>query len=142
MIRVGLEVKTMSWVQCLAAIVLITVGTGCNRTEGLAPVAGVVEYRGALLTQGQVVFTPQTGAPAVGAIGTDGKFAMQTAGRPGAAIGNHRVTVHSRRTLTDEEAQKLVVPESLIPDKYSQQDQSPLTFDVKTGPNEYRIELE
>ena len=145
MIHAGLGVKMMKWVPCLAAIGLIAIGASCNRNDGLASVTGSVQFRGTPLTEGQVVFTPQagtTGAPAVGNIAADGTFAVKTAGRDGAVVGQHRVTVHARQKLTEEESRNLVVPKSLIPEKYSQQDQSPLTYDVQAGPNEFRIELE
>lgn len=142
MIHAGLGHKMTKWAPCLAALSLMAIATGCNRNEGLAPVVGVVQFRGAPLADGKVVFTPQTGPAAVGTIEADGKFMMQTAGQPGATIGQNRVTVHSQQKLTDEESKNLVVPKSLIPEMYSQQDQSPLTYDVQAGPNEYRIELE
>jgi hypothetical protein len=134
--------RNTSPIRLIAALGLIGIGTSCNRNDGLVPVAGVVKYRDATLSRGQVVFTPPQGTVAVGNIESDGTFVMKTGGRAGVAIGPHRVTVHSRRQPTAEEAQKLAVTESLIPEKYSRQDQSPLTYEVQAGPNEFRIELE
>jgi hypothetical protein len=114
----------------------------------LAAVEGVITYQGKLLDHGKVVFSPQSGTPGPAAIGTiqaDGSYFMQTAGREGAAIGSHRVTVHCRRELTEAERQSrsLLVPESLIPDKYWKKDQPSLEYEVIAGKtNKYDIMLE
>jgi len=68
--------------------------------------------------------------------------AADPGGPHGAPVGKHVVTVHCRRPPTPEEKRNLVIPESLIPEKYSRQDESPLRFEVQEGHNEYPIELE
>jgi hypothetical protein len=67
---------------------------------------------------------------------------METAGCAGAAIGKHLVTVHCRRQVTPQERAKLVIGESLIPNKYWKVNESTLRFEVKEGSNEYRLVLE
>jgi hypothetical protein len=120
---------------------------GCSPGDplGLAPLSGAVTYRGKPLDHGTVVFTPQSGTPgpqAVGELDATGRFRMRTAGRDGAAVGKHIVTVHCRRVVTAEEARRLVIGELLIPTKYANEVDSPLRFEVKPGSNEYTITLE
>ena len=134
----------------LMLLIVLLLALGCGQKGGLplASVEGTVAYQGKLLDHGKVVFTPQAstpGPPAVGKIQPDGSFVMRTTGRDGAAVGAHKVTVHCRRELTPEEIRNrsLVTPESLIPDKYWKQEESPLTFMVADGePNVYDIALE
>lgn len=121
-----------------------TVGCRPSTSLSLAPVTGTVKHKGQPLVRGTVVFTPMPGTlgpQAVGNIGSDGSFQMQTAGVDGAAVGEHKVTVHSRREHTPEESAKLIIPPSLIPEKYGKEDQSGLSINVQKGSNEYPIEL-
>ncbi len=132
---------------CLAAAALLAAVGGCGSGSSLrlAPVKGTVTHRGKPLSHGQVVFTPQGKTPgpqAVGVIQPDGSFRMTTAGEEGAAVGPHLVTVHCRRQVSEEEARNLVIGESLVPDKYWKETESPLKFEVKEGSNEYPIVLE
>jgi hypothetical protein len=120
---------------------------GCGRDDSLrlATVTGTVTYRGKPLEHGTVVFTPKPGTPgpqSVGEIDANGKYRMRTAGRDGAPVGSHLVTVHCRRQVTPEEARRLVIGELLIPPKYANEVESPLHFEVKEGRNEYPISLE
>jgi len=132
------------WLVVLAAL-LTPVGCGSSDSLPLGTVKGKVLYEGQPLDHGDVVFIPMegtSGPQGVGRIESDGSFRMQTGDRDGAAVGRHVVTVHCRRAPTSEQAQDmLAIPESLIPDEYSKEDQSPLRFEVKRGANEYRIEL-
>jgi len=95
-----------------------------------------------------VAFLPEAGTPgpaAVGVIGPNGSFQIQTAGLDGAAIGRHLVTVHCRGesiAKEDQTSRVLQIPNSLIPDRYSNTTTSPLSFEVKKGPNEYSIVLD
>jgi hypothetical protein len=128
-------------------LLIVAALAGCSPSDplGLAPVTGVVTYRGKPLDHGKVVFTPQSGTPgpqAVGELDAQGRFRMRTAGRDGAAAGKHLVTVHCRRIVTPEEARRLVIGELLIPTKYANEVESPLRFEVKRGNNEYTITLE
>lgn len=127
----------------LAALAFLGCGSG-GELE-LAPVTGTVTYQGDPLGHGEVVFTPEQGTAgpqSVGKIDSGGSYRMRTASGDGAPLGKHLVTVHCRRPLTPEEQRNLVIPESLIPEEYSRQDESPLRFKVQEGRNEYPIELE
>lgn len=114
----------------------------------VANVEGTVTYQGQPLGHGRVAFLPEAGTPgpaAVGVIGPNGSFQIQTAGFKGAAIGRHLVTVHCRGesiAKQDQTTRVLQIPPLLIPDKYSNTTTSPLFFEVTEGPNEYSIVLE
>lgn len=79
----------------------------------------------------------------MGQIKEDGSFFMETLGKPGAAIGQHKVTVTYRRDLTPAEAANLVIPDLLIPANYTKTDTTPLAFTVEANSkNNYEIVLE
>ena len=131
----------------LAAIVLTATGCGGKDDLSLVPVEGSVTYRAAPLEHGTVVFSPREATPgpqAVGQIQPEGSFRMQTAGQEGVvAGGKFLVTVHCRQEPTPEQARDMnFIPQSLIPEKYSKEDQTPLRFEAKEGAHEYPIELE
>ena len=122
----------------LVVVVSLFSGAGCHNDLGLpcAPVKGTVRYRGEPLPGGTVVFHPMPPTPgpqAMGIIGPDGTFEMSVLEHPGAAVGEHRVTVDYRRELTKQEAQNLVIPQLLIPRRYARVDSSPLTCTVIKG---------
>jgi len=128
----------------LAMLVAFVGGCGSGSNLNLAPVSGTVTYRGQPLTHGQVVFLPQgdtKGPQAVGEIGSDGKYAMMTANKSGAAVGTHKVTVICRRKVSEEEARNLVIGNLLTPGKYANEVQTPLEITVEPGGQTYDITL-
>jgi hypothetical protein len=129
----------------IAASGPLLAGCGNGGDLELAPVEGIVTFEGRPLDHGQVVFMPDKGVagpPAMGTIDSNGEFVMQTAGRVGAVIGSHRVTVHCRTPHKSGEEKSMVIKPSLIPEKYWKQDLSPLRFDVKDENNRYDIVLD
>jgi hypothetical protein len=137
----------MAWCP-LGAVLIAALGCGPGMPFALAPVEGTVTRQGQPLAHGRVVFQPQQGTPgpvAIGVIEPDGKFRMQTAGHDGVAMGQHLVTVHCREesnAAASQTSKQLLIPKSLIPEKYSNEATSPLRFEVKEGKNEYPIVLE
>ncbi|MBY0231230.1 MAG: hypothetical protein K2W96_18265 [Gemmataceae bacterium] len=85
-----------------AAPLLLLLVMGCGGSPpALSPAKGVVKWRGRALPGGTIVFTPDAergnrGSMAVGTVGSDGTFALETEGKPGCVPGWHRVTVLSR----------------------------------------------
>ncbi len=122
----------------LAAVLLMS---GCS--SGLADmekVTGTVTIDGKAATRGMVQFVPETtegenpSPPAVGTIGPDGHYELETTGNrgvvKGAAVGHHKVRVDIRAEPRDE---KDTLPQSLIPTKYNNPETSGLEFDVVAG---------
>src|SRR5687768_16586496 len=82
-----------SWIMLAAAALLC----GCGE-EGLklAPVEGTVLLDGAPVAEAGIMFQPadpKAGPPAVGTTDAEGKFALITANKPGALVGEHRVAI-------------------------------------------------
>ena len=132
----------------MAAIGFLGLLPGCGGSSSnlppLAPVSGKVTLDGNPLPRGTVTFIPDEskgtkGPTAVGQIGPDGRFTLQTAQQPGAVLGHHKVRVRARQEAkTPQEEGK---EPSLIPLKYENENTSGLTFEVKAGRNEFNIEL-
>ena len=81
----------------LAAVGLLPAACSTGAGPAMAPVAGTVTVQGKPATRGVVTFYPVDatgGSPAMGAIGSDGSYTLQTA-RPGDGVrlGEYRVGV-------------------------------------------------
>lgn len=126
-----------SWrTKMLLLIVAGASGCGSSGPFPTAEVRGTVSYNDKPLTGGTVVLHPTNGTPGpqgLGKIDEKGGFRVTTLGKFGAAVGDHRVTIDFRRTLTAEESRNLVIPELLIPAKYAAVDTTPLTATVEQG---------
>ena len=107
-------------------------------------VKGKVVYNGTPLTHGQIAFNEindKGGWQGVGFIQPDGTFEMKTQLHKGALIGTHIVTVHCWEKIDPEKADGMVIPKSLIPEKYGSPNETPLRFEVKRGQNNCLLEL-
>ena len=113
---------------------------GCNGGRAaLAPVTGTVEYNGKPLEQGTIVFYPDEGRSATGII-EDGEITEVTTYDPGdgAPLGHVKVVVTS---VDRPDADMYTPKKSLIPDKYTQVQSTPLEATIKRGPNEVEFKL-
>lgn len=116
---------------CLFALTAVAL-TGCpQKAATLTPVTGKVYYRGVLLQDGLIVFSPDTsrgeaGKIAFGKIKPDGTYALNTADAPGASAGWYRVTVSSESVGAYDSA-----PIARIPEKYRDPQLSQLQCEVK-----------
>jgi hypothetical protein len=138
------------------AVACVTFGlavfaTGCGskpagneKLATTAPVTGVVTYKGNPIKDAEVVFTPQgEGNPATGRTEENGRFVLTTyQERDGAAIGFHVVTVKVMPVggLPGQEIESTGATD--VPAKYSSTKTSPLTVEVKEGPNNLELKLE
>ncbi len=129
----------------IIALLLVAIGCGSGSSLDLGRVEGTVTFDGKPLDHGRVVFSPEkgtSGPQAVGNIQSDGSFRMQTGPDDGAPLGKHVVTVHCRQKPTPEQERDMAfIPKSLIPDKYSKEDQTPLRFEVTESNDKYSIEI-
>jgi len=137
---------------------LLTTGCGSNRLA-TARVAGVVTWNGKPVEAGTITFYPEKGRPASGRIQPDGSYTLTTfnAG-DGAILGAHRVTIEATAVTSaepspkssDEEVRQVLSGTShrgkpavrwLAPKKYSSLETTPLTAEVKPGPNTINFDL-
>jgi hypothetical protein len=115
-------------------VLLLFVGTGCSRSDGLATVTGTVRLDGKPLVGAQVQFTVQGQPPSYGRTDANGYYEMRrTRSVSGATIGSNRVFVRTFRDLGDR-----ILPETL-PARYNTNSQ--LVKDVKPGSNQIDLEL-
>lgn len=149
------------------AFALLLAAAGCGRSlPPVAPVSGRVMLAGKPVTTGAVWFYPAaSGRPAIGQIGSDGRYSLATfAPADGALLGEHRVVIDARkieRTFAPSKAAADLpadVPEFvrremeagmplrekvtwIVPEIYAAAATSPLRADVKPGPNSIDFEL-
>lgn len=82
--------RVLSTAACLVTGVTI----GCSDSGlKLADVSGVVTVDGKPMAYAGVVFHPEIGPIATGNTDAEGKFVMVTAGKKGASVGDHVVTI-------------------------------------------------
>lgn len=138
------------WITAALACLL---ASGCGpRLPETSPVSGRITVGGQLVTAGRIVFLPDNGRPAIGAIENDGTYRLTTCQRnDGAVLGRHCVTIEAFEAppadkparFEDELAGKTVqgntvgklIHRWIVPEKYAQRSSSPLTADVKPGVN-------
>jgi hypothetical protein len=108
---------------------------GCGRsTLQTATVSGKVTLDGQLFGSGTVVFTPEQGRIATGALASDGSFTLSTYGRQdGAIIGRHQVAVVAVQQSSPGPPVEDRAPTWLIPPHYGNPATSGLCFEVKAG---------
>jgi len=120
---------------------------GCHRSGlNLAPVEGLVTYKGAPLVDAGVLFLPnepQMGPPASGTTDAEGKFTLYTVNLPGAAVGDHRVVISKEETISIPQRRGFPIYQTkrFIPEKYSDPDTSGLTATVTDDDNQVKFEL-
>ena len=110
----------------LAAIGLLS--AGCNQSAKLVPVEGRVTLDGQPVTYGSIRFIPTSGRPAFANLDEQGRFKLFTDEHEGCPLGNHVVTLHSSKSVTETDIRHFA------PSKYETGVTSDITLDVK-GPN-------
>lgn len=130
---------------------LLAAAAGCAETKG--DVSGQVSFKGSPLPAGKVTFLCEGGdKPVLSANIRDGKYEIK-----GVPVGPVKITVATYKpskaverpaglgptTRPGAEETPRAPPEKYveIPSRYGHADQSPLTFDVKAGPQEHDIPL-
>jgi hypothetical protein len=117
---------------CLVLLALAVAGCG-EQKPALAPVRGHVTFRGAPLTDGAIVFTPDperggAGPLACARIADDGGYVLATGADLGAVSGWHRVTFKIFAAASDA-----VSPDTRLPARFSDPEQSGQACEVKPG---------
>jgi hypothetical protein len=119
-----------TWPLALAALLLLY---GCQRPVTLHAVSGKVTYKGAVLHNGIIVFTPdasrgESGPIALGTIREDGTYLLATGEALGASPGWYRVTIAAFSAAPPKSA----APVPLLPEKYRDPELSLLRCQVKS----------
>jgi hypothetical protein len=101
-------------------------------------VQGTVFFRGAPLSQGTIVFTPDasrgsSGPLARSEIFANGSYDLRTGDKPGALVGWYRVTVVAVENPVTLAVGGFAVPRSLVPEKYRDPELSGLECEVRAG---------
>jgi hypothetical protein len=131
----------------LGAAILLTLGCGGGRKEGLAPVAGQITFKGHPAPAGQITFYPLDGKRgSSGAIDSSGNYKL-TCYNPGdgALIGKHKVVIDATEVpppAPDYEAAPegtvfppIQPPKRILPPEYYSQATTPLEAEVKDEDN-------
>lgn len=104
----------------------------------LVSVSGQVEFSGKPVPGGFVrtQYLDGTGGVALGPLDEAGRFTLSTDDLPGAVVGRHKLMVHYMDNSFP--------PKSLIPEKYTHQETSPLTIQVTSSSdkNHFVIKLD
>jgi len=112
------------------------VAAGCGGKSGeipAVPAAGTVTIKGKPVANGTIQLVPDNGRPATGPI-KDGKFTVSTYTEgDGAVAGKHKVALFVVEEFKGKDGD--TYQKSLIPDKYSQPDNSGIEVEVPAGGN-------
>jgi hypothetical protein len=118
---------------------------GCNRSGlDLAPVEGVVTFKGAPVDNAGVLFKPATGPIAFGTTDSQGHFRLTTANQDGALVGEHRVGISKTQQLAPQVAGEhfpRYETKYLIPQKYGSPETSGLKATVTSDDNQVEFKL-
>jgi hypothetical protein len=132
----------------LAAICVFAVG--CN-SEEVGTVTGKVTRAGKPVPEMSVIFVPERGRPSRGLSDENGRYVLlYMPGQEGALVGKHRVWVQLRpvspkdeQTLQNRVAKMRSDPEiKKILDKYGNEAQTALAFEVASGSQSIDIALD
>jgi hypothetical protein len=125
---------------------LLVLLAGCGQSgPELAPAQGVVLLDDRPLSDAAVTFQPVDGGPvASGVTDAKGRFSLQTTNRPGALVGEHRVTI-VKQEMSGINPDGTAGPGGMqiewkTPEKYARPETSPLTATVG-GSEAFRFEL-
>jgi hypothetical protein len=135
---------------CLLAAALLALLAGCQRQAALQPVNGKVTFKGAVVNNGVVVFTPDTsrgesGPVALGTIREDGTYALTTGEASGAQPGWYRVSVGAFTAPVgkSQAPDRAASPTPLLPEKYRDPELSMLRCKVQPNQvNTINLELD
>jgi hypothetical protein len=115
---------------CLAVFGVTVAGCSGRRTKpGYIKLTGIVQYEGKPLQRGSVLFAPSLpGDTGSALIGVDGSFSVML------APGDYSVAVRCYDDdATISESGEYTPPTSLIPERYTDANDSGLTVSVKAG---------
>ena len=125
----------------LALAVCVGCGGADLKAPKVAPVAGVINYKGAGVNDATVIFYPEKGPAAEGKTDSKGAFQVRTNGQLGTTIGKNKLTEitseHQQHTCppADGNEMKLLEKQNRIPKKYNQAETTDLVVEIPAGGN-------
>ncbi len=133
-----------TWLALLCGCCLLL--SGCGRSEReMATVSGKVSLNGRLAIAGRIIFAHVEGPSAVAEIQPDGTYSVE------AAVGQTQITIdhHEKpkpvasgpEPMMRARMQGLTQGNSLVPERYTDARTSGLALDVKSGTNNFDIEM-
>ncbi|TWT85951.1 hypothetical protein Pla123a_07580 [Posidoniimonas polymericola] len=127
---------------CRVFPLLLIAAAGCSESGEYTPVSGTVYFDDQPLSSGVVMFQPPTGPMARSNIAADGGYSLQTLGEAdGVRTGVSKVRV-SARAASDGGSGEVGLGRLLVPERYTDFDQSGLTVDVSLdNPGPYDLRL-
>ena len=106
------------------------------------PVTGRVLWEGQPLADAVVVFTPEKGRPATGITNAAGQFVLSTFKKnDGAVTGVHRISITARDPAPGATKEPAGAGRRAIPARYGDPTTSPLTGEIRQGPNVFEFNL-
>jgi hypothetical protein len=137
-----------SWFVLGVCAALIGCGSAGSPAKPLAPAKGTVKFKGAPVVGATVMFSAETGNPAMAMTNEAGEFTLFTDGKPGVVIAKCKVTI-SKPAEKDakvspdmkpadmekmiREKKSLAPPKSPIPGRYATPKGTPLEADVSAN---------
>ena len=124
----------------LVGLPLVGCGGSDIKPLKLAPVAGVVNYKGTAVGGATVVFYPEKGPAATAKTDAKGAFHIRTNGQLGTSPGKNKVTIVAAEQdgpipPADGNEMKLLEKQNAIPRKYNAADTTDLVVDVPAEGN-------
>ena len=99
---------------------------------------GTVTLDGQPLPDAEVTFQPEKGRPSYAMTDSEGHYALEyNPTTPGAKVGQHKVTISTRRTVTEGDEER-EIPEK-VPAQYNEE--TTLQKEVKAGTNQIDFDL-
>ncbi|MEM1303994.1 MAG: hypothetical protein AAGG46_03820 [Planctomycetota bacterium] len=126
---------------------LVVTLVGCG--NGLATVSGRITVDGEPIAvsesvNGRILFFPDggTGAPAVGALDSDGEYSVSTGSQDGLLPGPYVVTVLATELIPSRDESTPPSGRSITPRRYADPAKSGLRVNVADGSNEFDFDLD
>jgi len=126
------------WIVFFGCALVMTGCPGGGAKRETATISGKVTLDGKPLNAGRVIFAHVEGPAAAADIQPDGTYKVE------AAVGMTRVAIDHRgapEAVPGSREGMMGPGKSLVPEKYAVADTSGLTLDVKSGKNDFNIEM-
>ena len=129
----------LGWLSCLAIVTLLGCGPSGHGEPSTVPVEGVITYKGKKLPRGELSFFPVNGGYTGQATVSGGFFTAESFGETGLEEGEYIVTVDAFEDPMMSNPNR--EPKRLVPESFSDREQSSLRITVTAEQENYLIEI-